>query len=138
MISMTLVITAIALQTFITPVGYSTFDMNGTTYGQWQVPATDVGWHNTSALPGEVGNTVFNGHSTTAFSNLRDVTLGDEVLVGDDLYHVQQVFLVKDKGVPLEQRIANASRILPTEDRRLTMITCAGWNDEWRLIIVAR
>jgi sortase A len=139
-----LVISAISLDSEIMAVGWRPVLIDGKVYGQWETANNVVGWHNLSARPGQVGNTVLAGHSdinAQVFRNLKDVEIGDEVVVfaGEQTYHyvVTQKFLVKEKGVSLQQRIENASWIAPTQDERLTLVTCANLGATHRLIIVA-
>lgn len=139
-----LVIPAIALDSEITPVGLERVEIDGQTYGRWQVADNLIGWHNLSARVGQVGNTVLAGHSdikAKVFRNLKEVEVGDEIIVfaGEQAYPytITQKFLVQEKGVPLEQRRENARWIAPTPDERLTLVTCANPGATHRLIIIA-
>ena len=53
-------------------------------------------------------------------------------------YVVVEKLLVQEKGVPLETRIKNAQLIAPTEDERLTLVTCARPGATHRLIVIAQ
>ncbi|MEJ2557714.1 MAG: sortase [Anaerolineae bacterium] len=119
--------------------------MGGATYRQWSTADNLVSWHNLSAKLGQPGNTVLNGHSNVngaVLRNLKCVEIGDEITIfsGERDYHyiVTQKFSVKEKDVPLEARIENAQLIAPTQDERLTLITCANPGATHRLIVVAR
>jgi sortase (surface protein transpeptidase) len=140
-----LMIPAIALDSPITPVGIDTLEINGQTYGIWQVRDDEVGWHNLSANLGQAGNTVLSGHSdikAKIFGDLHRLNIDDEIIAfsGDRprRYLVAEKFLVQEKGVPLETRIKNAQLIAPTQDERLTLVTCARPGATHRLIIIAR
>jgi LPXTG-site transpeptidase (sortase) family protein len=140
-----LLIPAIALESKIAPVGWESVVIDGATYQQWGTTDNLVSWHNLSAKLGQPGNTVLNGHSNVnaaVFRNLKYVEIGDEITVfsGKQDYHyiVTQKFLVKEKGVPLEERIENAKLIAPTQDERITLITCANPGATHRLILIAR
>jgi LPXTG-site transpeptidase (sortase) family protein len=140
-----LVIPAIALKSRITPVGWESVLIDGATYRQWRTTDNLVGWHNLSAKLGQPGNTVLNGHSNVngaVFRNLKYVEIGDEITIfsGKQDYHyiITQKFSVKEKDVSLEKRIENAKLIAPTQDERLTLITCANPGATHRLIVVAR
>jgi LPXTG-site transpeptidase (sortase) family protein len=140
-----LVIPAIAMESKITPVGWESVVIDGATYRQWSTKDNLVSWHKLSAKLGQPGNTVLNGHSNVngaVFRNLKYVKIGDEITVfsGEQEYHyaVTQKFSVQEKGVPLEERIENAKLIAPTQDERLTLITCANSGATHRLIVVAR
>lgn len=120
---------------------------SGRTYGQWPVPDKyAVGWHNTSAPPGQTGNTVINGHNNihgSVFSNLVDLTLGEQIILYDsDRQHVYQVIhreFLLERGEPLRTRLRNARWIAPSNDERLTIVTC--WpnsTNSHRLIVIAQ
>jgi sortase A len=142
-----LVIPTIDLDSAVVPVGLKPIIVEGKPYKTWETPDNEVGWHNRSAPPGQVGNTVLAGHSNIkakVFQNLNQVQIGDEILVfvsskqQVNRYRVSQKILLQEKGVPLEIRIKNAAWIAPTQDERLTLITCANPGSTHRLIVVAR
>lgn len=139
-----LVIPGINLDSAVVPVGWKKVEVNGQTYGQWEVDNNLVGWHNLSAPLGQTGNSVFNGHSNLyaqVFNDLGKVTIGDRILAfaGDQVYFyvVSAKFLVQEKDVSIEKRLENAKLILPTSDERLTLITCAQPGATHRLIVIA-
>ncbi len=139
-----LVIPGIHLDSDVVPVGWKKVEVNGQTYGQWEVDNNLVGWHNLSAPLGETGNSVFNGHSNLyaqVFNDLGKVAIGDRILAfaGDQVYAyvVTAKFLVQEKGVSVEKRVENAKLILPTSDERLTLVTCARPDATHRLIVIA-
>lgn len=115
---------------------------------QWEAPDEEaVGWHTNTALLGEAGNTVLNGHHNAygrVFRSLAYLQEGDYIQVyGDDgqwyTYIVANKMVLPEWNVTLEQRMENAAWIQPSEDERLTLITC--WPEQsnsHRLIIVAR
>jgi sortase A len=115
--------------------------------GEWEVPAWyAAGWHGGSAGLEVVGNTVLNGHNTTrgeVFRNLYQLAVGDEITVysGDTAftYVVAEVLILPELGQPREVRERNASYLLPTEDQRLTLVTCHPYGSlRNRLIVIAR
>lgn len=127
----------------VVATGYSFWVENGIVYGQPLVDDNHVGWQNLTAPLGSVGNTVLNGHSDIhgmVFQNLIQVQVGDEIKLFSSeqeySYRVAEVVIVDEVGVSLEQRVANARYTLPTEDDRLTLITCVDGNRS-RLIVVA-
>ncbi len=141
-----LVIPNIDLDAPIITVGFENLIIDGHMVTTWSVPERfAVGWHHTSAPPGTTGNTVLNGHQniySAVFRDLNQVQLDDEIIVyaGNTAhyYHVTERHILEEEGQPLEVRIANASWILPTDDERLTLVTCApDSNSTRRLIIVA-
>ena len=115
-------------------------------FSQWQVPNRfAAGWHTDSALLGEVGNTVMNGHHNVhdrVFRNLAYLQEGDVIQVygGGEWYNyvVANKMVLPEWGVTLERRMENAAWIMPSDDERLTLVTC--WPEQsisHRLIIVA-
>jgi LPXTG-site transpeptidase (sortase) family protein len=118
------------------------------TYIQWLAPDEyAVGWHFDSAFLGEPGNTVMNGHHNVfgkVFENLDKLTSGDEIIIyGNDSYQytyvVSNSMIFPERDVTFEKRLENARWILPSEDERITLITCWPYfSNTHRLIIVAR
>jgi LPXTG-site transpeptidase (sortase) family protein len=113
----------------------------------WDLPETRAaGWHETSAPPGIPGNTVLNGHNTgkgEVFRDLYKLDIGDEiVLYANDVsytYTISETLVLPEAGQPLTVRIENARYILPTEDERLTLVTCHPYGSlRNRLIVIAR
>lgn len=121
---------------------------NGITYIQWLAPDEfAVGWHYDSARLGAPGNTVLNGHHNVfgkVFENLDKLVSGDQISIyGNDLniYHyiVTNVMILPERDVSFEERLKNAQWIMPSEDERITLITCWPYfSNTHRLIIVAR
>ena len=139
-------IPAIRVDAAVTAVGLQAIQQNGQTYYQWQVPNTNkAGWHNSSALLGQRGNTVLNGHHNIfgeVFRDIVDLQKGDEILVYDKSrvfhYRVTSVEILAEHGASMAVRLANAKWIEPTEDERLTLITCWPYTDNsHRVVVVA-
>ncbi|HSJ53138.1 MAG TPA: sortase [Anaerolineae bacterium] len=115
---------------------------------QWAVPRNEAGWHFSSALPGERGNTVISGHRniySEVFRDLDDLKVGDaiELVAGDQryVYHVDEIHVLQELGVSASVRAQNAQWIATTDDVRLTLVTCWPYEapgNTHRLIIVAR
>ena len=141
-----LVISSIDIDSEIIPVGWRLVEQSGIQYSIWDVADYAVGWHNTSAPPGQIGNTVMAGHHNIngeVFRNLVNVEVGDEIVLYTDgetyRYIVELKTIVKEKGEPAEARRQNAQWIAPTTDERLTMVTCWPYtNNTHRVIVVAR
>jgi sortase A len=139
---------AIELDAAVVPTGWEMVERNGTLVSEWIVPAKAAGWHSNSALPGHGGNVVLSGHHNIegkVFRYVVDLEPGDEITVyADDTpysYIVAEKYILKETGMPLKVRQRNAQWIMPTEDERLTLVTC--WPYEWpgnthRVIVVAR
>jgi len=140
-------IPAISLDAPVMPIGHTTTDVDGEAQSIWNVPDwRAVGWHETSALIGVPGNTVFNGHNTTqgeVFRDLYKVEVGALVLVDstDDqtyAYRVTEKIVMPEDGQPLDVRRENARYIQPTADERLTLVTCHPYGSlANRLLVIA-
>lgn len=98
--------------------------LNHLTYEGLELEIIDYGpshWPGT-AMPGQVGNTVFPGHRTThshPFLNIDLIQIGDQVTFSNDTgrytYNVTETFVVDDS----ETWIAN-----PTETPTFTIFAC--------------
>lgn len=126
---------------------YNFTKIEGETFGQWIAPSKfAAGWHPDSALLGEKGNTVINGHHNEfgeVFGSLVDVKIGDLIIVsaGD----IKMEFVVSNRMILAERfqstevRLDNAQWLAKTDDIRLTLVTCyPKESNTHRLIIVAR
>lgn len=142
-----LVIASIELDAPVVPAEMEFVNVGGRRYRQWLAPDRyAAGWHPDSALLGEAGNTVLNGHHNVAgevFGRLVDVEIGDVIQVHSAqsifTYQVTNKMILPEKYEQIDVRMENAQWILPSRDERLTLITC--WPREsntHRLIIVAK
>lgn len=104
-----------------------------------------AGWHEDSALPGAVGNTVLAGHNNTAGEVFRYVSKlepGDMVYLEADgrqyPYQVAKKMILPEAFVSAEQQYQNARWIAPTDDKRLTLVTCWPYvGNTHRVVVVA-
>jgi len=111
----------------------------------WEVADYAAGFHEGMARPGHVGNTVIAAHHNVRgkiFQKLHLLKPGDDVFVwvGNSPYHyrVDTVYRLPIKGVPPEVLESNLRFILPTEDQRLTLVTCwPAWGSTHRTVVVA-
>lgn len=141
-----IVILSIGLDAPVAPIGWRIEEQNGQKASVWESPDNAAGWHNTSAYPGNSGNVVLNGHNNIrgeVFRYLIDLEPEDHIMlyVGDTVYHysVSEKYILKERGEPPEVRYQNAQWIAPTEDERLTLVTCWPYtSNTHRLIIVAK
>jgi sortase A len=140
------VIPAIDLSARVVPVSWTTVEVDGQDQPVWGLPETRAaGWHETSASLGVPGNTVLNGHNTSngeVFRDLYRLETGDEVILysGEVVctYTVTEVLVLPEAGQPLEVRVENARYIQPTDDERLTLVTCHPYGSlRNRLIVIA-
>jgi sortase A len=89
---------------------------------------------------------VLNGHHNIkgqVFRYLVDLEPGDPVYIyaqdQEYTFAVTEKHILKEKGEPLDVRRENAKWIEPTDDERLTMITCWPYtNNTHRLVVVAK
>ncbi len=112
---------------------------------QWDISrlTTEVAHLAGTAYPGDSGNAVLAGHVTIPgagwgpFQELEILQTGDHIFIERDgetfIYEVTESKIVDRTEV---------SVAFPTEDTRLTLITCSGWDDELedyvqRIVIVA-
>lgn len=136
---------SIGLDSPVVPVGWYVEESEQGTQVVWEVASYAAGWHVNSAYPANGGNIVLSGHNNTAgevFRYLMDLERGDQIrLYADDTvypYTVVGKMLLEEKGMPLEIRRQNAQWIAPTDDERLTLVTCWPYSTyTHRLIIIA-
>ncbi len=141
-----LLIPAIDLNAPVVAVDRVSLEVDGQSVTTWAVPDSfAVGWHNTSAMPGRIGNTLINGHSNIhgeVFRDLEALELGDEIVIyaGDAVYRYQvtERHLLQEENISLEDRSRNTRWMMPTKDERLTLLTCAPYpRNTHRLVVVA-
>ena len=120
--------------------------INDTEVTQFLVPEKyAAGWHENSTPLGEVGNTVISGHHNAygkVFENLVDLKEDSEmVLISDGVeyrYTVIRRLILPEKEQPLDVRLENGRWMMPSDDERVTLITCWPKNtNSHRLILVA-
>jgi LPXTG-site transpeptidase (sortase) family protein len=131
----------------VVAVSLDTTEVEGQVQPAWGVPdGYAAGWHETSATLGERGNLVLNGHNTSNGEIFRDLyTLhpDDEIIVYSEAisrtYAVSETLILPEGGQPLEVRLANARYVMPTDDERLTLVTCHPYGSlRNRLIVIAK
>ncbi len=141
-----IVIEKINLDAPIIPVSLKEVKFEGKVYQQWLAPnGFEAGWHNTSTPLGVSGNTVLNGHHNVygeVFGKLVRMREGDIIKLysgeREFVYRVALVLLLPEKYKTVEDRMENARWILPSDDERITLITC--WpkaSNTHRVIVVA-
>jgi sortase A len=137
---------SIKLDTRVVEVGWKAAERDGQWFSEWQTADYAAGFHQLSAYPGNPGNTVLAGHNNVrgeVFRYLVNLKRGDEIfLYAEDreyVYVVTDNFIVQEFGASEEQRRKNAQWIAPTEDERLTLVTCwPYWAYTHRVIVIAR
>ncbi|MBN2045956.1 MAG: sortase [Anaerolineales bacterium] len=129
-------------------IGYSgvrNVEVDGEMYKQWISPNDEVGWHYDSAVLGEIGNTVLNGHHNIfgeVFRDLHKVQKGDEIILqsekGNYHYVVVATMILPERFESKEVRLQNAKWIQTSKDERVTLITCWPYeSNTHRVIVVA-
>ena len=116
--------------------------------GAWQLPDAGVGWYWFTATPGTPGNAVMVGHFDTwwggdgPLARLHEARVGDRIDLdvtmrtaspGDDApdgtgeaVEVTETLTYAVATSRLVDR-TDVSPTAPTDDERLTLVTCAGW-----------
>ncbi|MBI3981065.1 sortase [Candidatus Microgenomates bacterium] len=101
---------------------------------KWSDTKEGVSFLNSSALPGEKGNSVFYGHNwANLLGNLNKVKRGDKIEVFLEGGKKYTYYIYSTSVVTPDQ----THIILPTNDTRLTIYTCTGLFDSRRFVAVA-
>jgi len=138
-----IVIPAIQLDAPVETAGWHV--VNGVS--QWDVPNLfAAGWLMTSAALGKAGNTAITGHHNIdgeVFRGLVKLKPGDRITLYSNevpfYYEITTRKILPERGQPEKVRLENARWIQPTEDERITLITCWPYtSNTHRLIIVAK
>lgn len=141
-----IVIPAIELDAPVVPAREEMTEIDGVDYLQYLAPDEyAAGWHTNSAPLGKAGNTVINGHHNVfgeVFGRLVELKPGDRILVysGRSIFEFQvaNVLILKERDAEISTRLENARWIEPSQDTRLTLVTCwPEYSNTHRLIIVA-
>jgi sortase A len=139
-------IPTISLDIPVVPVGVKTInDVTGSRVVWADVPNA-AAFHQTSAYPGNPGNTVINGHRDilgSVFRHLNKVEIGDEIklYVGDVEYPylVTETLVVPEAFASARQRAENLRLIGYMPEERLTLITCTPIGlATHRLLVIAK
>jgi LPXTG-site transpeptidase (sortase) family protein len=141
-----IVIPSVGIDATVVIADYNKIKLDGETFGQWQAPnELAAGWQPDSALLGQPGNTVINGHHNEfgeVFGKLVDVKVGDKISVYSKgkrfNFIVANRMILQELYVSTETRLQNARWLAQSEDVRLTLVTCLPKiSNTHRLIIVA-
>ena len=120
--------------------------------GYWEVFGDKAGWGEGSGIPGHPGNQVIFAHAQKGlFSSLKNVEEGMNIYVLSKRNETQVSEDVAEASFPQgdgwyqyevrevkEVRPSQTEVIAPTDDETLTLYTCSGFNDNRRLIVVAK
>lgn len=141
-----IVIPSLNLDAPVLLADYKEVSFWGKTYKQWLAPnRRAVGWHFDSAPLGRVGNTVLNGHHNIygeVFRHLGEITPGSIIYLysGERVfsYEVVKVEILDEKYQDVDVRLANARWTAPSEDERVTLISCWPYTgNSQRVVVVA-
>lgn len=103
--------------------------------GRMDVPkdANHAAWYNLGYKPGEVGNSVIDGHLDTPygpsiFYNLSSLTSGDEIIITDSNGGTKKFKVTQTVSYPFDRLPMN--QVFGSSDKsHLNLITCGGiWN----------
>jgi LPXTG-site transpeptidase (sortase) family protein len=139
-----IVIPAIKLDVTVSAARLRKIEFDGITYQQWVAPSYAVGFVTTSAPLGAPGNTVLLGHHNVygeVFGHLVDLQIGDLILIysgeKEFAYLITQKMILPERWQTIEVKLKNAQWTAPTQDERLTLLTCWPYeNNTHRLFIV--
>jgi LPXTG-site transpeptidase (sortase) family protein len=116
--------------------------------GYVAMPDRYAGYWRNSAPLNEIGNTVIVGHNVpgagAVFYGLDRAQAGDEVRLTDQfgaeyVYRVAESAIVQIEGAPPEEAQRASEYTRPTDDQRLTLVTChPDIMCSQRLIVIAR
>ncbi len=159
-----IVIPDLELDAKVVEMGWEAVNTTAGPQSEWVIPKNAAGHHINSAALNQPGNLVISGHNNIegkvfepislawddkTKTRVDDFTDRSEILKGRTIrlydsagksfdYTVSDFFRIKDSGVSLAQRVQNAWFIEPTDDSRLTLVTCwPPWSNTHRLIVVA-
>jgi LPXTG-site transpeptidase (sortase) family protein len=141
-----ILILSVGINATVVPTGLEMEEADGTPRPRWAVPEPHLtGWHESSAPLGVPGNTVINGHNwprDAAFRKLHNIQIGEQIILFSNLvpffYETAEVVILSEAGQPPEVKQANTRYIQPTDDERVTLITCYPYGSTRdRLVVIA-
>lgn len=141
-----IIIPGIKLDAKVVPANLKQIEVQSKLFQQWEAPNSfAVGHLTSSASLGVAGNTVLIGHHNVygeVFRYLVNLKVGDLIMVysgnNEFAYVITLKMILRERDQPLEVRLKNAQWIAPSQDVRLTLITCWPYtNNTHRLILVA-
>jgi sortase A len=135
---------SIGLDADVVELGWTSQTLEtGEIFSEWEEADSAAGWHKNSLRPGFGGNVVLSGHNNIMGAVFRELDLlkrGDSAfLYVDNLkfeYVIDKVLIVPEKFATEEQKAKNFAYIEPTEDERLTLVSCWPRDDNTHRIIV--
>ena len=148
---MHIAIPSLRVDVAVKPIGWEVVSTANGRTTEWQVLPHAAGHHLGTANPGEAGNVVISGHNTPGgrvFEGLAvlgysegPVPSGTWAYVKSTdghiyVYELQKKALLPVLGVSAEEQRAYLSYVRPTQEARLTLITCWPLGDtSYRLVV---
>lgn len=136
------------VQSAVKPVGWRVHFSDTFQSGEfeWDSPEENVGWVIASALPDETGNILLYGHNNMykeVFKNLGDLSRGDKIYLRTKNrqweYKVERVALLQVVGVSEERANDYRKYIQPSQDARVTLISCyPPVSNTHRVVVIAK
>jgi sortase A len=160
-----LVIPDLNIDAKVVEMGWEVVNTAAGPQSDWVIPMNAAGHHINSATMDEPGNLVLSGHNNIdgkvfeaismawddatrsrvdEFTDRSDILTGRRIQLYDALgkpvdYTITDFFRLRDSGVSLAQRMQNARFVEPTDDSRLTIVTCwPPWSNTHRLVVIAK
>jgi sortase A len=160
-----LVIPDLNIDAKVVEMGWDVVDTAVGPQSEWVIPKNAAGHHINSATMDQPGNLVLSGHNNIdgkvfeaismawddatrarvdEFTDRSDILTGRRIQLYDALgkpvdYTITDFFRLRDSGVSLAQRMQNARFVEPTDDSRLTLVTCwPPWSNTHRLVVIAK
>lgn len=85
----------------------------------------EVGWYDGGPRPGQPGSAVLDAHVFAAFTKLDELKAGEDIYIEESATQTLHFVVTKTEDFPLSQ-ITSQDLFVPTTDRDLNLITCAG------------
>jgi sortase A len=160
-----LVIPDLKIDAKVVEMGWEVVNTAAGPQSDWVIPKNAAGHHINSATLDQPGNLVISGHNNIEgrvfeaismawddasrarideFTDRSDILTGRRIQLYDALgkpvdYTITDFFRLRDSGVSQTQRMQNARFMEPTDDSRLTIVTCwPPWSNTHRLVVIAK
>lgn len=138
---------SIGLDAPVVPIGWEVIEEKGEQKSVWLTANYAAGHHINSVSPGQGGNIVLSGHHNIegeVFRYIVDLEPGNLISLQteDGIWHqyaVSEKMILKEAGASEAERLQNAQHIEPTDDERVTLVTCwPYWTNTHRVIVIAK
>jgi sortase A len=160
-----LVIPDLKIDAKVVEMGWDVVNTAAGPQSEWVIPKDAAGHHINSATLDQPGNLVISGHNNIAgkvfeaismawddasrarvddFTDRSDILTGRRIQLYDAHgkpvdYTITDFLRLRDSDVSIAQRMQNARFMEPTDDTRLTLVTCwPPWSNTHRLVVIAK